>query len=248
MATVAPDNKTLAIAASDAINVWDFKARSPRFVHEEGVSFYDTAFSADGTLLAGTCRYNLRVWDLKTKKEVWKMELSGIVTQVAFSNQTPYLVFATMLTFPANDSQGWIHIHDAKTFEPVFHVKPKVRSGKFAVSANGRVLAHADGKEKLTDVLLYVRLYDMAKQKAGQVIGPLNSQVMAVCLSPDGNLLFVGTLDGKITVWDTATGRFLSKVKKHSKGVRDLSLNQAGTVLASSSWAGEVIVWKIKRD
>jgi WD40 repeat protein len=111
-----------------------------------------------------------------------------------------------------------------------------VRSAAF--SPDGKVLAVANGSTTVTLAELGVHpsrsLQDESAGSAGAA---------CVAFAPDGATLAVGQQDGKITLWDVATGRHQSTLCGHSDFVASLSFAPDGRALASSGGDRVLRIW-----
>jgi WD40 repeat protein/serine/threonine protein kinase len=67
--------------------------------------------------------------------------------------------------------------------------------------------------------------------------------VNGVAFNPDGRRLASGGHDGKVTIWDSATGMQLLRIEGHSDAVRAVAFSPDGRRLASGSDDGTVKVW-----
>jgi WD40 repeat protein len=66
-----------------------------------------------------------------------------------------------------------------------------------------------------------------------------------VAFAPDGSTLAVGQQDGKITLWDTASGCHRSTLAGHTEFVASLVFAPKGALLASSSGDQTVRIWDL---
>ena len=69
--------------------------------------------------------------------------------------------------------------------------------------------------------------------------------VTCVALSPDGNLLATGLLDGGIRLWDSRSATFTKAPLAHEKEVTSVVFASTGQWMASSDWGGAVMRWDI---
>ncbi|MEQ8787162.1 MAG: WD40 repeat domain-containing protein [Pirellulaceae bacterium] len=107
-----------------------------------------------------------------------------------------------------------------------------------ATAANKRV----DNRGEL--VTWPARLWSIADRK---FLREFDSHSVSVTFSPDDALLATGGDDGKVRVWETATGRQLHVFEGHTEAVHQLAWSADGR-LASVSEDGFVCVWDIEDD
>jgi WD40 repeat protein len=73
----------------------------------------------------------------------------------------------------------------------------------------------------------------------------LNSDGLAaarVAFSPSGRLLYAGSADGNVCVFDTASGILLERLKRHKSGVRDLAVSRSEEHLIASVSLDKTVV------
>ncbi len=114
----------------------------------------------------------------------------------------------------------------------------QVRTAAFNV--DNRVLATGNLNEP-------VALHDLVGRTSRSLLDPLESTTAAACLAyaPDGATLAVGQQDGQITLWDSKTGRRVSKLVGHAEFVASLAFSQDGTTIVSSGGDRSVRVWDV---
>lgn len=67
--------------------------------------------------------------------------------------------------------------------------------------------------------------------------------VESLTLSPDGQSLILGHLDGTITVWDTSTKLLKRKFRCHVSSISTVAISPCGQLLASSPHRGSTRLW-----
>ena len=70
-------------------------------------------------------------------------------------------------------------------------------------------------------------------------------EVYALAFNPDGKVLATGGGDGKVRLWDSASGQLIKELGSHSATVVDLAFNPDGTRIVTSSEDQTVKIWDI---
>ena len=98
-----------------------------------------------------------------------------------------------------------------------------------------------------------IRVWDATTYETRMVIiPPLGSQIVeALTFSPCGRYLvsgasWRGTDQMPICLWEVATGENIATFWGHSTDVQDLAFSPDGTLLASGSYDGTILLWDMK--
>jgi WD40 repeat protein len=185
----APDNKLVAAAANDGLQV--FALPSGRLLHSEpvGGTTSDLSFSADGRLLAVAGQAGIDVWEVRRWKQVLRINDGTPVISLRFEPHGT--------TMAGGDSLGNITFWDAVTARPPLGSlggqDSPVSSLSFDPAGDRLMTTSADGK---------IRLWDLTTQK---LIGnPLVASDTGGrgTFSPNGKRLIAVFGSGAGVVWD----------------------------------------------
>jgi WD40 repeat protein len=235
---------------------------------------WPAGFSPDGKLLAicgsgdskprpqgwGTGTHAVRVWDVATGKAVrglailFQSRLSGY--QARFSPCGDVLTVAEggMWT-----GEGKVSFWSARSGKPLPQLKGESLGGHwFAFTSDGRFVAVGGDRrtweQHLRDQLSQPeraapRDQDVQVREllTGKVISRFGHPLGATCgnLAPDGRLLALGGEDGRIGLFDPATGKLLHRLEGHRGTVHSLAFTPDGEALVSGSADTTALVWDV---
>ncbi len=199
------------------------------------------AYSHEAQLLAyGDSKKNLFVWDIVREEILHRF--TGHETNVAFMDFSPdgnYL---------ASDPEcGYYRLWHVKSGKEV-HPFKSYKVEHTAFSPCGNVIAGETEKEFI--------LWDLKGSKLKLTI-PKSSEYLfwwqgGIAFSPNGLYLATGLYrrDGMVNipimVWDTMTGENIATFSGHPTNIISLAFSQDGTLLASSSGDGTILIWDMK--
>jgi WD40 repeat protein len=148
---------------------------------------------------------------------------------------------AMLLSIEVDGSMGLFDLASPSTDEGAIAEFSNVRHGAF--SADNRLLAIASSTTS-------VCVYDLAEDRARPLTDVAAASVGAACVSfsPDGRTLAVGQQDGRVTLWDVASGRLMSSLGGHSAFVAALAFAPDGLTLASAGGDGTARIWNLETN
>jgi WD40 repeat protein/beta-lactamase regulating signal transducer with metallopeptidase domain len=212
---VSPDGKLTASGGED-IRLWETATGKP--VRRLAAPAVSLAFSPDGKTLASGGGRALRLWDVQSGKELSNAQEKRLLRAVAFSPDGKVLA--------TGDEQATIRLWEPSTLKmirQVADVKSLAESLSLAFSPDGKTLACAgawnqfgmggitlnlQGRVTVTAKEGYfVLLWNVDSGKEVRRFAGLKDKIKSVAFSPDGRTLAGSSQDGRIVLWEAATGR-----------------------------------------
>src|SRR5262245_10951262 len=192
-----------------------------RLPHPELVG--SVAFSPDGKTLATGCHDDiLRVWDVATGKERWRVRSPQRNASVVDISPDGKLVASVSMV------SDRISLWDAATGKEVRAIDAGSRGvHHIAFSPDGRLLASAGGDWALA--VWDVRTGNRLRHLTGH-----GGQVLRVVFSPDGKTLVSASQDRTARLWDIATGKELHCLAGHRGWIYAVAFSPDGNSVASA--------------
>jgi len=228
----AKDGKPVREEGDGVAQVWD--VTNQRFIQEvfkhENHAIYSAIFSPDSKLLATASEdKTVRVWDITSGKEIYRLQHDYPVYSVTFSRDGKYLATADgegADPLTQKPGTGNVRLWDAHTGREVKPLAPGGAGISAVFSPNGRYLAAATGANIAT----------VWEVPGGQVIQrlPHGGNVWAVQFSPDNRYLATGSGDENAHIWDIFSGQEVTR-SRHETVVQSVAFSPDGKQLASGS-------------
>ncbi|GAA4465396.1 hypothetical protein GCM10023189_45970 [Nibrella saemangeumensis] len=238
------DESLMASASDDGtVRIWDFNSIKPvrTLVPARKVSmgFRSLTFSKDGKLvLAGTAEGQLFAWDVSKPKSIatYPAHRSRILAT------TLYKAAGQLVTVGA---EGDIRTWQIKPtgLDSLVHLRTGLPLTSVALTADGThlICGSATGKLAIVNLLTPDKQPDIITKPN------LNSQITAITLSPNSDMLVTGSADGAVRLWEYGkykVGEYLGSLAgNHKSTVSSLAFSPDEKYLVSGSYDGSVHVW-----
>ena len=226
-----------AAAGQNESYVWDVALWEKRHsLIEQTDSVVDIAFHPDGKLFVTTSRDGtVRLWNVETGEQITPLLLPDILEDATGYRGEPEEIERVI-----NGGNLQWKRHQ--------HIQSIVFSPCGTLIAGGLGTWLADG---LTNE---IRLWDTATLETRMIILPSQGTIRpwALTFSPCGRYLVSGAwwcrgLDkAPIRIWEAATGEHIHTFWAHSTDVQDVAFSPDGTLLASGSFDGTILLWDMK--
>ena len=254
----SPDGTRLAVGSSIGVWIYDIETgKALDLFPMYGVSCL--AFSPDGkTLVSGSRRHNLVLWDMTTGKPLRTFinEYQVVVFSVAFSPDGKTIV--------SGHAGGYLRSWETATGKHIRLLSgmggeeggrlPFEHTGtvhNIAFSPDGKTLASAGYYGRGTEV----RLWETATGKHIRLLDSVDGEENSydsVAFSPDGKTLAIGLGAGGIDLRDMTTGEGAQYLRgpegRYIRKVLDLAFSPDGKLLASCGEDKIVDLWDMKTN
>ncbi len=231
--TFSLDGTHIAMASGVSVRVWkaDSMQESWRFVGHTDV-VRDVAFTPNGQrLLSAAEDRSVRVWDLRMRREVFRLGHRGGVASLAVTPDGKKAVTA------ARDHT--LRVWDLLTGKEVRRFNaPRGQIMSVAVSPDGLHVASAH-----FDTL--VRLWDLETGRELRRLHGHKQMVTSAIFSRDGSRVLSGSQDRTVRLWDIDSGLEICCFAGHTRGVTDVAVDRAGNHAVSASTDHTLCVWQL---
>lgn len=232
----SPNGRWIATGSTDrSVIVWDAQTKEP-IGEQKGHSapVLSVVFSPDSEcVVSGTANGELTLWNATTGENIFASSVHpGPVVSVDFSPDGQRIVTASADSAQASAVAIW----SAATGDQVatFENWPE-RALCLAFSPDGGRIAGARGSG--------IEIRDAETRE--QILGiPLEfGRVRALCWSPDGKRIAVGSDDNSLRLFDALTGEQVRECTGHRGGISTVACSPDGRWIVSGSRDGTIKIW-----
>lgn len=224
-----PDGRRLATAGDSGLMcLWDIGGSEPAlpaFRHTPGETVVELTPDQRLALTSVTRRDDpLKVWELATGKQMWSFPNGDGVYSLRVSSTGDHLLTA--------GSDGYLRLWDLGTGQPLWApLRVGCLASAVAFSPDGKRFAAGSREADWTQSSACIR--DTATGRPLTPVLPHPYIVQGVEFSPDGRGLLTACWDGKVRLWDAASGELKRTFEGHGAGVEAALFSRDGSRIVS---------------
>ncbi len=234
-----PAGATVAIAASDSVELWDVGRREERLTlrgHDDLVN--DIAFSPVGDLVATTSDdHTARIWGARNGRMLAVLPGRWTMRGVAFSPDGSYLAVGNHY---ATSTVGLYQVVGRRECRRLIGHRRGAQSVAFD-PRHDRLATGADDARIIT--------WDPDAARPLWQRGTDLTYVAVLAYSPDGSLLASGNgrqaEEYTVRLWDAETGALRRSLSGHRNGIIAAAFDPEGRRLATGDDDGVVLIWDV---
>ncbi len=247
---LAPDETLLVSTSEDGKTGVLLDAASGKLVRKlagPGRITRYTRFSHDGKQLFTSSNDGVvRLWDTATGqlRHELKNHSSLLVERMVPSPDGHWLATASTDASARGDYD--VRLWDLATGQLARRITPR-RGSAFGMTftPDSSALVVVGGQPGRASPQGEVSLFDVRTGREIHAFVGHKEGVSCVAVSPDGQTLATGGVDGSLLLWEIASARLRHRLVGHQSGVHGLAFSSDGALLAASSAEAPTYVWDI---
>ncbi len=238
LTTWQPDGKVITehivtVAAEDALRtaiseVSPWRMTLPHYSHSDWVR--QVIFGANGeTIITGSDDQTIRVWDLKTGQQLYKLQGRGRFLSADISSDKKLIA--------AGSDDGTVRIWNLETkvkLQEMTSHTDWVRNVRF--SPDGKILVSTSNDHLAI-------LWDVKTGKEIYQLHGHTQKIYGAAFSPDGKTVATASNDQSVRLWNVATGQEIWRFSGHTNAVWSVVFSPDGQTIATAGNDKVIYLW-----
>lgn len=237
----SPDNRTLAVACADGIQLFveEFGNQPTHILTGHDGPVKGIAFSPTSKILASvSADTTIKLWDVSNPRE----KVTEVATLEGHGDSIEAVTFSPDgATLATGCADGIIFLWDVaqqKRKAVLEGHQAEVSSLIFALQGNVIVSGGRDNR---------IFLFDVSAETRGTQLGEHDDWIREIRSNPAGTMVASAGKDGFVRLWDTFTTELYASIAAHPEGADSVAFSPDGTLLVTGGRDNTIRVWYIQK-
>lgn len=225
---------------SGKLNVWNLHNKQLlHYIKEDDIPFTTVQFSPiDYSFITVDKKGGVKLWDAESKSQIHHYNTPKIET--LFTNAAAFSPDGKTIAVSLNQADNkstLLFFSSLLGGKPLFvHNQARERISNLAFKPAGKSLIVSLTSRE-------VKVFDVQSRQYIDAFGGQILKANTTRLSPDGNLIATGTIDGDIQLWDANRKVLKYSLKGRNQSIEHVSFSQDGQNIIVGDNRGTVTVW-----
>lgn len=178
------------------------------------------------------------MWDTETLKPLFELDHGNVtVRQACFNDCGDRLV--------TGDISGVVRVWDVVERKLIYKFRVSDPRNKHTASIVGLELLPGESRLLVATRSGELSAWDLVSGSPRRVFSNERRELAAMTVNQDGTQAIVGTLDGRVDIWNIATGECIRTIQAHTGSVNAVQYLQQQNVIVSAGWDGQLKFWEM---
>ncbi|MGB4980119.1 MAG: protein kinase [Anaerolineae bacterium] len=237
----APDGKTMAVASSLGVYLYDVQTRTPVRLIETEYPVNGLIFSLDGSEVA---TWSSSVTDVGR----WRVSDGGLIERLVRLSGSAQFIYASdgSILQLVQSGDNSLRVQNLGKGQALWFLS--LNGGTFAVSPDGQAVATTRCYDRVrpTECEKAIVLWRTTSRQQTETISPaLDASIVGFRFAPDRRFLAAWLNDGTIRIWSLLDKVWLPNRFTGVSGVLNLTFSANDSLVAFGTTAGGVYLWRV---